>query len=124
VQQQLPECCLLHAAETFLAIHGDDLGHRQARSISLLSSTKLQPISSASNLPRVDLPAPRRPIRAMPAKTICRCVELPLPCPDTLGPPQSAVSSIQRVMATRRGLLPTWRGFGFQFLEFCAMFNE
>ena len=37
-------------------------------SISLFSSTKLQPIFFASILPSVDLPAPRRPISAMPAK--------------------------------------------------------
>ena len=48
-------------------------------SISLLSSTNFQPIFFASILPSVDLPAPRRPIRAMPANEIRRCAEGPVP---------------------------------------------
>src|SRR5216683_50410 len=51
-------------------------------SISLFSSTKLQPIFLASILPRVDLPAPRKPIRAMPANDIRRCAEAPLAWPE------------------------------------------
>src|SRR6202790_2959939 len=47
-------------------------------SISLLSSTKLQPICCASILPSVDLPAPRKPIKAMPAKEVWRSAAVPL----------------------------------------------
>ena len=54
-------------------------------SISLLSSTKLQPIFFASILPSVDLPAPRRPISAMPANDVCRCADAPLPDENVLG---------------------------------------
>ena len=78
---------LLHAPKTFLAVERDDLGDRQAvlASISLFSSTKLQPIFFASILPSVDLPAPRRPIRAMPANDIRRCAEAPLARENILG---------------------------------------
>src|ERR1700694_4737549 len=48
-------------------------------SISLFSSTKFQPIFFASILPSVDLPAPRKPIKAMPANDIRRCADAPWP---------------------------------------------
>ena len=54
-------------------------------SISLLSSTKLQPIFFASILPSVDLPAPRRPIRAMPANDICAAPTCAAAGKDVLG---------------------------------------
>ncbi len=78
-------------------------------SISLLSSTKLQPIFFASILPSVDLPAPRRPISAMPENDILRCAEAPPPASSILGLRDLARRRLAQEIADHR---PVRRGFG------------
>ena len=78
-------------------------------SISLFNSTKLQPIFFASILPSVDLPAPRRPISAMPANDIRRCADVPLAGEHVLGLRDLARRRLAQEIADHG---PVRRGFG------------